>query len=69
MVKLLPLQTCHCVDWVTKHGRHDEGIEVDGDLPKVFGIGGSNRCADPLDAPIAQSKLHIFELCGLGELK
>ena len=69
MVKLLPLQTFHFVDWVMMGGPHDEDIEVDGDLPKVFGIGGSKRCADPLDALIVRSKLHILELCGLGEVK
>jgi hypothetical protein len=44
-------------------------IEVDGDLPKVSGPGCFERCVDPSDIQVAQSELHVFELCGLGEFK
>ena len=63
MVKVLPL-TRQLADRVMK-----QAVEEDGDLPKVFGSGSPERRADPFHVLPAQSKLHIFEIVGIGEVK
>ena len=67
MVEVLPCQTSRFVDGAGKDVRQG-GEKVDGNLPKVFGPDGLERCVDPLDIRLAQSELYVFELCGLGEV-
>ena len=68
MVKVLPL-TRQLTGRFTKHGGHEKGADEDGDLPKVCGFGGPERRADPFHVLPIQSKLHFFELVGIGEVK
>ena len=64
MVKDLQFQESCSVCLAKMNG----GIEVDGDLPKVFGPGGLESCVDPPDIQVAQSELHVFEHHGLREV-
>ena len=64
MVKDLPFQAGLFV-YLAKR---DDGVEVDGDLPKVLGPGSLEHCVDPTDIQIVESKLHTFELRGLVEV-
>ena len=50
-------------------GGHDGAGQEDDGLLKVFGLGYPERRADPLDILLVWSKLHINELCCLGEVK
>ena len=68
MVKVLPFQASRFVDWARKYEAQVVD-KVDGNLLKVLGSDGLKRCSDPLDFRLAQLKLHIFELCGLKEVK
>ena len=67
MVKVLPFPTSRFVDGAGKDVRQG-GEKVDGNLLKVFGPGCLEGCVDPPDIRLAQSKLYVFEFCGLGEV-
>ena len=47
----------------------EDKMAVDNDLLKVFGFDRLKGHGDPLDGWPVVPKLHIFELCGLGEVK
>ena len=68
MVKVLPFPTSRLADWAKKHEGHGSD-KVDGNLLKVIGSDGFERGGDPLDVRPAWSKIHVFELCGLGEVQ
>ena len=69
MVKVLPLQTSRFVNSVEESGGRGTWNKVDGDLLKVFGYSSLERCVDPLDLRFAQSKFHILEPFGPGEVE
>jgi hypothetical protein len=56
IVKVLPFQS-RCSLGEAKEGRE----EVNGNLLKVLRLGGSERCADPLDIWFVPPKMHILE--------
>ena len=69
MIKVLPLQTSRFVNSVEESGGRGTWNKVDGDLPKVFEYSGLERCVDPLHSRFVQSKFHILEPFGSGEVE
>ena len=69
MVEFLPLQTNCFVNWAKKAQGHGDGGNVDDDVPESVRFGCSERCVDPLDTRLAQSKLQVPELHGFGEIE